>query len=191
MHLRLNKIYGRLLIYGVVLCMIPVYASARVHKTTKKTIHPRHQAATASHPASHSHHSRLSRASHSLRFVHHRRSRSAKSRSHHRSSRHRAASLRIPASRTSQIQQALIQAGDLHEQPTGKWDSQTREAMKRYQQANGFASTGLPDAKSLMKMGLGPHPLPKDVTPVAQTKPPAGQPPVEVSRTGQTGPHYE
>jgi hypothetical protein len=43
--------------------------------------------------------------------------------------------------------------------------------MKRYQQANGFNATGLPDAKSLMKMGLGPHPLPQDVDPLAQARP--------------------
>jgi hypothetical protein len=76
--------------------------------------------------------------------------------------------LEIPPSRTEQIQQALIQAGDFHGGPTGRWDSQTRDAMKLYQQQNGFQATGLPDAKSLMKMGLGPHPLPAQADPLAQ-----------------------
>ncbi|MGH9357329.1 MAG: peptidoglycan-binding domain-containing protein [Terriglobia bacterium] len=77
----------------------------------------------------------------------------------------------IAPQRTEQIQQALIEAGDLHEQPTGKWDLETRDAMKVYQHTNGFSATGLPDAKSLMKMGLGPHPLPSDVYPIAQAQP--------------------
>lgn len=171
MHLERNKFCGWLLACGVILCIIPALASARTHKAAKKTTHHR-AASTASR-----HH----------KSTHHRRY--AKSR-RHRSSRH-AATLRIPSQRASQIQQALIKAGDLHEEPTGKWDSNTREAMKQYQHANGFAATGLPDAKSLMKMGLGPHALPRDVAPVAQTKPGAGQPAVELSRTGQTGPHYE
>jgi peptidoglycan hydrolase-like protein with peptidoglycan-binding domain len=73
--------------------------------------------------------------------------------------------------RADQIQEALVQAGDLREAPSGRWDAQTREAMKEYQQHNGFNPTGLPDAKSLMKMGLGPHPLPADVDPAVQAKP--------------------
>jgi hypothetical protein len=72
--------------------------------------------------------------------------------------------------RAEQIQEALVQAGDLHETPTGLWDTETREAMKQYQSSNGFQPTGLPDAKSLMKLGLGPHPLPADVDPMAEAK---------------------
>jgi peptidoglycan hydrolase-like protein with peptidoglycan-binding domain len=57
----------------------------------------------------------------------------------------------------------LVQAGYLNEEPNGRWDDQTRDAMRRYQTANGFPETGLPEAKSLMKLGLGPHPLAKDL----------------------------
>jgi len=76
--------------------------------------------------------------------------------------------------RAEQIQEALVQAGDLHETPTGLWDTETREAMRQYQSSNGFQATGLPDAKSLMKLGLGPHPLPADVDPMAEAKTGAG-----------------
>ncbi|MGH9398011.1 MAG: peptidoglycan-binding domain-containing protein [Terriglobia bacterium] len=76
--------------------------------------------------------------------------------------------LEIPPARAQQIQQALIQDGDLHGLPTGRWDGQTRDAMRLYQHKNGFQATGLPDAKSLMKMGLGPHPLPAQLDPLAQ-----------------------
>jgi peptidoglycan hydrolase-like protein with peptidoglycan-binding domain len=67
--------------------------------------------------------------------------------------------------RVEEIQRALAEAGYFHGEPTGQWDEQTRDAMRRYQASNGFAATGLPDAKSLMKLGLGPHPLPADVGP--------------------------
>jgi peptidoglycan hydrolase-like protein with peptidoglycan-binding domain len=65
--------------------------------------------------------------------------------------------------RIQEIQQALVQAGYLKEEPNGRWDDQTREAMRRYQVDHGFPVTGLPEAKSLMKLGLGPHPLPAEL----------------------------
>jgi peptidoglycan hydrolase-like protein with peptidoglycan-binding domain len=77
--------------------------------------------------------------------------------------------MRPEAERVKEIQKALIEAGDLRQEPTGMWDDATREAMKQYQQGHGFAPTGLPDSKSLMKMGLGPHPLPPDVATAAAT----------------------
>jgi hypothetical protein len=96
----------------------------------------------------------------------------------------RFASIHMQPERAQQIQQALIQAGDLHEKPNGRWDEETREAMKLYQKQNGFAVTGLPDAKSLMKLGLGPHPLPPDADPIAQAKaePPAAPAGIKASQ---------
>lgn len=55
--------------------------------------------------------------------------------------------------------------------------------MRLYQQKNGFQATGLPDAKSLMKMGLGPHPLPPQLDPLAQAG--TGASPAGLAR-GQT-----
>jgi hypothetical protein len=77
--------------------------------------------------------------------------------------RQRLAHMHPEPGRVEQIQRALIEAGELHEQPTGQWDAATRDAMSRYQSRNGFPVTGLPDAKSLMKLGLGPHPLPPEL----------------------------
>jgi peptidoglycan hydrolase-like protein with peptidoglycan-binding domain len=71
--------------------------------------------------------------------------------------------MRPEPERIQEIQQALVQARYLKEEPNGRWDDQTREAMRRYQADHGFPVTGLPEAKSLMKLGLGPHPLPADV----------------------------
>jgi peptidoglycan hydrolase-like protein with peptidoglycan-binding domain len=71
--------------------------------------------------------------------------------------------MRPKPERIQEIQQALVHAGYLNGEPSGRWDDQTREAMRRYQADHGFPVTGLPEAKSLMKLGLGPHPLPADV----------------------------
>lgn len=78
--------------------------------------------------------------------------------------------IRPEPQRVQEIQRALIQAGELHQEPTGNWDEATRDAMKRYQEEHGFGVTGLPDSKSLMKMGLGPHPLPPEVATPAATR---------------------
>lgn len=87
-----------------------------------------------------------------------------------RSDQRRRAAMRPEPQRVQEIQRGLIEAGELHQEPTGRWDDSTRDAMKRYQQAHGFPVTGLPDAKSLMKMGLGAHPLPPDVETAAATR---------------------
>jgi hypothetical protein len=79
----------------------------------------------------------------------------------------RMAKIHLEPQRVQEIQRALNQAGYLHREPNGLWDADTRLAMERYQQASGFAATGLPDARSLMKLGLGPHPLPPAADPSA------------------------
>lgn len=82
----------------------------------------------------------------------------------------RLAQLRLEPHRVEEIQMALIRAGYLNQQPTGRWDDPTRGAMRRYQETNRFSPSGLPDAKSLMKLGLGPHPLPEDAEPRAKSR---------------------
>ncbi len=79
--------------------------------------------------------------------------------------RTRLARLRPEPERVVEIQRALIQAGYLNQEPTGKWDDATRAAMRRFQEEHALPPTGMPEAKSLMKLGLGPHPLPEDVDP--------------------------
>jgi len=77
--------------------------------------------------------------------------------------RRRRAKIRPEPDRIQEIQQALAKTGYLKAEPNGIWDDQTRDAMRRYQADNGFPVTGLPEAKSLMKLGLGPHPLPSEL----------------------------
>ncbi len=140
-------------------------AKRRKHRTpARRSVHYSAKARTAT-KASHLVHARPSHRTYakSRKAHNYRRKKSTKYKV-------RFASIHMQPERAEQIQQALIHAGDLHESPTGRWDGQTREAMKQYQQQHGFPATGLPDAKSLMKLGLGPHPLPLDADPVAQAK---------------------
>jgi len=78
--------------------------------------------------------------------------------------------MKLQPERVAEIQRSLIDANYLHQEPTGKWDTATRDAMLRYQTDHSFPSTGLPEAKSLMKLGLGPHPLPADVDPTMRAQ---------------------
>ena len=77
--------------------------------------------------------------------------------------RQRLARLHLEPERTQEIQQALIREGYLKGDATGEWDSRTHEAMQHYQTDHGFPATGLPEAKSLMKLGLGSHALPSEL----------------------------
>jgi peptidoglycan hydrolase-like protein with peptidoglycan-binding domain len=79
--------------------------------------------------------------------------------------------------RTQEIQQALIREGYLQGDANGQWDARTHAAMLRYQTDHGFPATGLPEAKSLMKLGLGSHPLPSELDqgPAAVTNPGGAQ----------------
>lgn len=86
-----------------------------------------------------------------------------------------------------EIQRALVQAGYLKEDPNGKWDESTRDAMRRFQGDHAFPVTGLPEAKSLMKLGLGPHPLPKDLEASAAPGP-SGQKAPNAGSAGQGAP---
>jgi len=57
--------------------------------------------------------------------------------------------------RIKEIQTALQKDGSYQGEPTGKWDAATSDAMKKYQDKNGFSPTGKIDAGSLNKLGLG------------------------------------
>lgn len=120
----------------------------RTHKASARTSQT-HKASTTASQHTSSHHA-------SKRHVSSKAARAA-------AARRRRAQLRPEPERIQEIQQALAQAGYLNAQPSGRWDDQTREAMRRYQADHGFPVTGLPEAKSLMKLGLGPHPLPADL----------------------------
>ena len=69
---------------------------------------------------------------------------------------HHEAPLAMPAERATAIQAALIQKGYLSGEPSGTWDSQTASAMEKLQSDNGWQTRVTPDARALIKLGLGP-----------------------------------
>jgi hypothetical protein len=62
----------------------------------------------------------------------------------------------MPAERATEIQTALIKQGYLTGEPTGTWDAQTVSAMQKLQGDNGWQTKITPDARALIKLGLGP-----------------------------------
>ncbi|HSZ60462.1 MAG TPA: peptidoglycan-binding domain-containing protein [Terriglobales bacterium] len=63
----------------------------------------------------------------------------------------------IDPSRAREIQSALIREHYLQGEPTGTWDSGSQAAMQKYQADHGWQSKTTPDARALIKLGLGPN----------------------------------
>jgi hypothetical protein len=63
---------------------------------------------------------------------------------------------KIDSGRAEQIQTALIREHYLTGEPTGTWNSDSEEAMRRYQGDHGWQTKEVPDARALIKLGLGP-----------------------------------
>jgi hypothetical protein len=80
--------------------------------------------------------------------------------SRHNSSKHGKTASRgqhsIDSERTRAIQNALIREHYLSGEPTGAWDQTSKDAMVRYQAANGWQTRITPDSRALIKLGLGP-----------------------------------
>jgi Putative peptidoglycan binding domain len=62
----------------------------------------------------------------------------------------------IDSARAREIQTALIREHYMQGEPSGTWDSATQAAMQRYQADQGWQSKTTPDARALIKLGLGP-----------------------------------
>lgn len=62
----------------------------------------------------------------------------------------------IEPERAVQMQTALIAAGYMSGTPSGEWDLQTQSAMEKLQADNGWQTKLVPDARAIIKLGLGP-----------------------------------
>lgn len=62
--------------------------------------------------------------------------------------------------RYKEIQEALISKGYLKTAPTGVWDQDSSDAMRRFQADQKIEPTGKVTAKSLITLGLGPKETP-------------------------------
>lgn len=98
-----------------------------------------------------------------------RQSSSIRTSSHHSEGRHSAHPVQARSSkprfrgqqsidsvRTLEIQQALVREHYLQGEPSGEWDQATRDALTRLQNDNHWQTKILPDARALIKLGLGP-----------------------------------
>ncbi len=114
-----------------VLLSVAVLASASTTTSTKT----KHAHVSSTHHSSASHHSS-------------KRATKTASRSHGQSG--------IDEERTVAIQNALIREHYLSGEATGVWDQASKDAMLRYQAANGWQTKITPDSRALIKLGLGP-----------------------------------
>lgn len=63
---------------------------------------------------------------------------------------------KVDPQRAREIQEALVREHYLKGEPSGRWDDATQSAMQRYQATNGWQTKTIPDARALIKLGLGP-----------------------------------
>jgi hypothetical protein len=63
---------------------------------------------------------------------------------------------KIDPTRAREIQEALIREHYLDGKPSGVWNDATQKAMQRYQADNNWQSKTTPDARALIRLGLGP-----------------------------------
>ena len=76
-----------------------------------------------------------------------------------RTTSRREAPAGMPSERATDIQTALIKQGYLSGTPSGVWDANSIAAMQKMQSDNGWQSKITPDARALIKLGLGPQPV--------------------------------
>lgn len=62
----------------------------------------------------------------------------------------------IDDARATEIQTSLVKAGYLKE-TSGHWDNDTEAALHKYQSDNGWQTKLVPDARAIIKLGLGPN----------------------------------
>lgn len=62
----------------------------------------------------------------------------------------------IEPERVKQIQEALIKVHYLTGEADGNWDEHTIAVMQKFQADNNWQTKLMPDARALMKLGLGP-----------------------------------
>jgi len=108
---------------------------------------------------------------------------SAHKKSHKTASSRKRGQQKIDAQRATEIQSALIREHYMTGKSSGTWDGATEQAMQKYQADNGWQSKSTPDARALIKLGLGPdhehllNPESAMTSPPAPTHNPSGSAP--------------
>ena len=119
-------------------------ATSTKRKTTRQT-NPTSRVSSTNHSTK----SRKTKPSHSA-------SSRRKSRSRTAAHRSRARQLSPTPDRYKEIQKALADRGYLKNEPNGTWDSDSKEAMRKFQNDQKLDPSGKITAASLIALGLGP-----------------------------------
>jgi hypothetical protein len=90
--------------------------------------------------------------------------------------------------RHREIQQALVQKGYLHTDPSGNWDAESADAMKRFQRDQNLEADGKISSLSLIALGLGPKRVASASAGAPSTAPPQPPPPSAVPPIPQQRP---
>ena len=137
---------------GCVALLAATLSSAQ-ETDSKSSAQPASTPAASSSHASTSSHAKTSKSTHTS--AHSTTGKSKKSRKS--ASKGRAhGQQKIDSKRTLEIQEALIREHYLDGKPTGVWNDATQQAMQKYQADNNWQSKTTPDARALIKLGLGP-----------------------------------
>jgi len=100
-------------------------------------------------------HSHVSSASHKSGKTASVRAKGAKSKT---AASHRRSYQQAPTpERYKEIQQALSSKGYLHQEPTGQWDTESANALKKFQADQNLTPDGKLNSLSLIALGLGPR----------------------------------
>jgi Putative peptidoglycan binding domain len=142
----------RLSALGCVALLAATLSSAQ-ETDSKSSAQPASAPAAPSSHASTSSHTNSSKSTHTS--AHSSTGKSKKSRKS-ASKGHTHGQQKIDSKRTEEIQEALIREHYLDGKPTGVWNDATQQAMQKYQADNNWQSKTTPDARALIKLGLGP-----------------------------------
>src|ERR1700747_1857725 len=132
----------------VTLFVVCSMAFADSDQPASKTKSPAHSTKTTSSSGSHSSSSKTAKARTTSSTASRKGKKSRKSA--------KRGQQKIDSERTQQIQQALIKQHYLSGEPTGKWDPNTEDALRKFQADNGWQNKTVPDSRALIKLGLGP-----------------------------------
>lgn len=77
----------------------------------------------------------------------------------------RSRQLQPTPERYKEIQQALASKGYLSGEPSGTWNQESTDAMRRFQQDQNITASGKIDSLSLIALGLGPKRGPAPIPP--------------------------
>jgi hypothetical protein len=162
-----DSLFGWLTRISAVACVALCAAMLSTAQDTQSDSKPAATKQPASHTSTSSHKKSSSPSTHST---------TSKGKKSRKSAANRHGQQKIDPQRTLEIQQALIREHYLTGKPSGVWNDETQQAMQRYQSDNNWQSKTTPDARALIKLGLGPdheHLLNPDSAMTSQSQAPS------------------